>query len=209
MTLSEAAELVISAKSQKKGIDKDSRDLIGKMVKEGNLTDVETANCYYLCETAGRILRIKKNDYFDPKSIATLFLKKAQGIAEDASDFKHLIKYVIYIDDDEYTGGLNDQVWARDLLRHYCGLGDYDAMDVIEIANHISYCLPEKSREVLQLATPTTMWQAASIATSYMDYLDDKDVARSVLKKALADKLTTDEQSSEWVQELMTKLSTK
>lgn len=209
MKLSEAADLVVSTRSQKKGIDKDSKDLIAKMIKEGNLKDVDTANCYYLCEAAGRILRIKNNEYFDPRSIATLFLKKAQDIAEDASDYKYLIKSVIYTDDDEYTGGLNDQAWADELLNRYCELEDFDTMDIIEIANHISYCLPQKSRDVLQLARPTTMWHAASIATSYMDYLDDKNAAKSTLEKALKDKLSTDEQSSEWVKDLRVKLSLK
>ena len=114
--MKEAADLIISARNQRKGIDKDSKELINKMIKEGDLNDMDSANCYYLCRTANLILRIKQNDYFDSKQIATIFLKKAEEIANSELDYKNLIKTVIYTDSDEYTGGMNDHAWADQLI---------------------------------------------------------------------------------------------
>ena len=216
MELSEAVEAIISAKGMRSGIDNDSKDLIeNNLIKEGVFEEALTGNVYYLIKAADFILRIKSNDFFDPKEFATLFLKEAEKNADDVYDYKDLIEVIICADDDEWQGGLNYQKWADQLLEHFFTLNPESA-DVMSIADLVKFdCNDEnRAREISKKVEinkdEENMYQAIGTVRSLIDEYDDYETAKKIMQQSLDYKLEMDdEETAQMVEEAKRDLGMK
>lgn len=191
MKLKKLAESMIAAKSKRTGIDKDTKDRIKKMEKEGNFDLLN--NAYHLALTARGILLMQDNDFFNPKEVAIEFLKESEKIADSWLEYEQLIETIIYPDDDEWTGGLNDKEWAYNLIDYALDNLNLGGADIKQIAFFVSEYANDmdKACSLLKLAGPKSenMAQAVDIANELIDSYEDYNSAKQLMLDSIENKL--------------------
>lgn len=185
MKVEKAAELLLSSKSKRKGIDKETKTLIKELEKVGMLDPDMLKNPYHLARNARSILLMKDNDFFNPKEIAIAFLKESENLADSWLEYSELLETIIYPDDNEWTGGLNDKEWAYNLIDYALNNLSLEGADIKQIAFFVSEYANDKDKahDLLKLAGPKAenMAQAVDIANELIDSYEDYDSAKQLI----------------------------
>jgi len=190
MNVQKAMDLMVSAKGKRKGIDKDTKDLIKELIKDGQLGE-DKLNSYWLSKTAMIVLMMNENDFFNPIEIATILLKDAEIKADDWSDYDEILKVVIHEDTDNHTGGLNDQKWARELIDNGMNKFELRVGELIGIAELLSRDTDgndkEASIKIFTMASEKAedMRDINNIASSLFDATKDAEMAVNLIAEAM------------------------
>ena len=190
MNVQKAMDLMVSVKGKRKGIDKDTKDLIKELISDGQLGE-DKLNSYWLSKTAMIVLLMNENDFFNPKEIATILLKDAEVKADDWSDYDEILKVVIHEDTDKYTGGLNDQKWARELIDNGMNKFELRVGELIGIAELLARDTDgndkEASMEIFTIVSKKAedMRDINNIACSLFDATKDTELAVNLIAEAM------------------------
>jgi len=191
MKLSKAVDLLLSAKSKRKGIDKDTKNDIKRLEKDGNFDKDMLSNAYHLEITGEAILGMKENDFFDPKKIGRLFLESAINLSKDNLQFdiyKSVIKTSYREYGDSSYGGLGDKKWALELLDFALKNIEMVGADLLELAYFMNSEVGdrEKAKELaLQAVTKASNKGQISDIVDFLAFtLDEVDISKKILEDA-------------------------
>lgn len=202
MTVNEAVQIMKDAKSKRKGIDSDSKELLKKLIKEGDFDEDHLDSEYYLNLSASQILRIKENDYFDSKQIGRLFLEEAEKMGmkdPKLMTFMPRLTTVAYTDDDEWTGGLNDKSWASKIIDFIMSNIKIEySSDLIEIADVMKDSLDDKEGALKILIKNSdkmcNMAHVVNLANEIFDNYGELEQAKKIIENAKTNNLPFDEE---------------
>jgi len=191
MTLKEAAELLLSVKSKRKGIDKETKDKIKELEKVGNFDTDMLENPFHVVRTGNSILTMKENDFFDPKEIGRLFLSDAIKNADGSlivDIYKTAIETAFNDFGNEYYAGLGDKEWGMELLENALKNIDMQGSDMLWFAEFLESDANDKelSKEIAIKAgtKAANMGQIADIANFLADKLNEVDAGKKVIEDA-------------------------
>jgi len=198
MNVKEALKLVESVKAKRKGIDKDTKDRIKLLVKNGAFNE-DKMNSHWLSDTAWNILLMNDNDYFNPKEIATVLLKDAEKQATQwPSELESVLKVVIHSDTDRWTGGLNNQAWAREIIEYGRKNFDLNIADLIGISKLLIGEDDGNDKKagsellVSLVKDAEDMCRIAQIVGIIFDFAEDEELAIKVILDAIDNKVPYD-----------------
>lgn len=192
MNIQDAAAAVLnSAKS--KHLSNFDKDIIKKMVNEGVL-DFEDlpVNSYRLTKAVHFLYRIDENEAFNRTEIAKIFLAESEKVLDkDNKTFQiDLIKAVYK---EEYLG---DTEWGDRLISEMLADHGTDSSHLLDLmAMFINEGESDKGLEVARsiVGKAPDMYMAVTAANEVVDWLDDEELAVSIVQKARDDKVESDE----------------
>jgi len=199
MNYSDAAEFIISNKSSK-GLDKFAKAIIKKGINEGvfyfDNEDVNQAvNSYRLMNAGGVVLNVGANEAFDYKEVAKVFFSEAENVMEPDN-----VEELVDLTQAVYSTGsgdtLNDKLWGAKLIEKVTQHPSADSSALLSIMElYLNEDEEDKGREVANslIGKASTMYMAVSAANEVIDWLEDYELAKKIMKRAIDDKLDTDE----------------
>ena len=191
MNIQEAAGVVLnSAKS--KYLSNFDKDIIKKMVNEGVLDfEDRPVNSYRLTKVVHFLYRIDENEAFNRMEIAKIFLAESEKVL-DKDNKTSQIDLIKAVYTEEYLG---DAEWGDRLISEMladCGTDSSHLLDLM--AMFINEGESDKGLEVARsiVGKAPNMYMAVTAANEVVDWLDDEQLAVSIVQKALDDKVESD-----------------